>query len=130
MQLAKMRLPFSLGLGGPLGSGRQYYSWVAMRDVVAALQFARGHDALHGPMNVTSPHPVTNAQFTRTLGRVMRRPAVMPVPGFALRALVGELAQAELLSSKRVLPAALQHAGYTFLLPDLEDALRHALDAR
>lgn len=128
--LGKMRLPFSLGLGGPLGSGTQYYSWVSMEDVCGALLFALTHDQLKGPVNVTSPQPVTNAEFTRTLGRVLRRPAVIPVPAFALTALFGELAQAELLGSRRVLPAALQSAGFIFLLPSLEDALRHTLGRR
>ena len=125
--LGKMRLPFSLGLGGPLGSGRQYWSWVAMEDVLGALLYALTHDDLRGPVNVTSPEPVTNAEFTRTLGRVLRRPAILPVPAFALTTLFGEMAEAELLSSKRVLPAALQQAGFTFVLPRLEDALRHTL---
>lgn len=125
--LGRMRLPFSLGLGGPLGSGRQYFSWVGMEDVIGALLFALTRDDLRGPMNVTGPTPVTNAEFTRTLGRVLRRPAVLPVPGFALSALFGEMAEAELLSSKRVMPAVLQSHGFTFLLPTLEEALRHTL---
>lgn len=128
--LGKMRLPFSLGVGGPLGSGRQYYSWVGMEDVLGALLFALTRDDLRGPMNVTGPTPVTNAEFTRMLGRVLRRPAFMPVPGFALRTLFGEMAEAELLSSKRVIPAVLQQHGFTFLLPTLEDALRHTLGRR
>lgn len=131
--LGKMTLPFRLGLGGPLGSGRQYYSWVGMEDVLGALLFALTHDAVRGPMNVTAPTPVTNAEFTRTLGRVLRRPAVLPVPAFGLSLLFGEMAEAELLSSKRVLPAVLQQHGFTFLLPTLEQALRHTLgrhDAR
>ena len=125
--LGKMRLPFSLGLGGPLGSGRQYYSWVGMEDVLGALLFALTRDDVRGPMNVTAPTPVTNAEFTRTLGRVLRRPAFIPVPGFALSLLFGEMAEAELLTGKRVLPAVLQQHGFTFLLPTLEEALRHTL---
>lgn len=128
--LGKMRLPFSLGLGGPIGSGTQYYSWVGMEDVLGALLFAVTHEALRGAVNVTSPNPVTNAEFTRTLGRVLRRPAVIPVPAFALRAAFGELADAELLSSKRVVPAALEQAGFSFRHPHLEDALRRALAER
>lgn len=128
--LARMRLPFSLGIGGPLGSGRQYYSWVSMEDALAALLHAVTHPDLHGPMNVTSPRPVTNGEFTRTLGKVLRRPAFIPVPAMALRAMFGEMAQSELLSSKRVLPRALEHTGFTFLLPHLEDALRQALGRR
>ena len=125
--LGKMRLPFSLGLGGRLGSGEQIYSWVAMADVVGALTLALEREALQGPVNVTAPHPVSNAEFTRTLGRVLQRPTVIPVPAFALRAAVGELADAELLSSKRVLPQALEAAGYRFAHPHLEDALRATL---
>ncbi len=125
--LGKMRLPFSLGLGGPLGPGTQYYSCVSMDDVLGALLFALTRDDVAGAINVTSPEPVTNAEFTRTLGRVLRRPAIIPVPAFALTTLFGEMARAELLSSKRVIPAALQSAGFVFALPRLEDALRRAL---
>jgi uncharacterized protein (TIGR01777 family) len=128
--LAQMRLPFSLGLGGPVGSGRQYYSWVAMADLLGAVATAIDCDDLRGPVNVTSPEPVPNAEFTRALGRVLHRPAVMPIPAFALRLLFGEIADAELLSSKRVLPEALLAAGYSFVLPRLEDALRAALATR
>ena len=126
--LGKMRLPFSLGLGGRLGSGQQIYSWVAIADVAGALTLAIEHDRLQGPVNVTAPYPVSNADFTRTLGRVLHRPAILPVPAFALRAAVGELADAELLSSKRVLPQALEAAGYQFAHPLLEGAVRAALD--
>ena len=125
--LARMRLPFSLGLGGPLGSGTQYYSWVAMDDVVRALLFVLTHPAVIGPVNVTAPEPVTNAAFTRALGRALHRPAIIPVPAFALTTLFGELAEAELLGSKRVLPAALQRAGFNFLYPHIESAFRHVL---
>lgn len=126
--LGTMRLPFSLGLGGPVGGGRQYYSWVGIHDVVRALLLAITQPQLHGPVNVTAPHPVTNAEFTRTLARVLRRPAFLPVPGIALTALFGEFAEAELLASKRVIPAALQRAGFTFAHAQLEDALRFTLD--
>ncbi|BCS31362.1 hypothetical protein TBR22_A05620 [Luteitalea sp. TBR-22] len=125
--LGKMRLPFSLGVGGRLASGEQYYSWVGMEDVLGSILFALTHDTIVGPMNVTSPHPVTNAEFTRTLGRVLHRPTIFPVPGFVLTTLFGEMAEAELLSSKRVLPAALTTAGYVFSHPRLEDALRFTL---
>ena len=125
--LGKMRLPFSLGVGGRLGSGTQYYSWVGMEDVLGSLLFALTHESLHGPMNVSAPNPVTNAEFTRTLGRVLRRPTILPVPAIALTTLFGEMAQAELLASKRVVPAALLDAGYRFVHPHLEDALRFTL---
>ncbi len=126
--LGTMRLPFSLGLGGRLGSGEQWYSWVGIQDVVRALLYAITQPQLHGAMNVTAPHPVTNAEFTQTLARVLRRPAVLPVPGFVLRALVGEMADAELLASKKVLPAALQGAGFSFVHP--QPGGRAALHAR
>lgn len=125
--LGKMMLPFRLGLGGRLGPGTQYWSWVGIEDVIDALLFALTHDEVSGPINVTAPYPVTNAEFTRELGRVLHRPTVVPVPGFLLTALLGELADAELLSSKRVMPAALQQAGFSFKHPQLEDALRFTL---
>ena len=125
--LGRMTLPFRLGLGGRLGPGTQYWSWVGIADVLGALLFAAAPDQVRGPINVTAPHSVTNAEFTQILGRVLHRPAVMPVPAVVLRAVIGEMAQAELLSSKRVLPAALQRAGFEFLHPRLEDALRYTL---
>ncbi len=125
--LGKMRLPFSLGLGGRLGPGTQFYSWVGMTDVLRAVLLALTRDDVAGPINVTAPTPVTNAEFTRTLAHVLHRPAALPMPAGVLEALVGEMARAELLSSKRVLPRALQQAGFTFTHPILEDALRAAL---
>ena len=125
--LVKMMLPFRLGLGGRLGPGTQYWSWVGIEDVLGALLFALTRDEISGPINVTAPLAVTNAEFTRTLGVVLRRPTVFPVPGVLLKALVGEMAEAELLSSKRVTPAALQQAGFTFKHPRLEHALRFTL---
>lgn len=125
--LGAMLLPFRLGVGGRLGSGTQYFSWVSMKDVLDVVGHMLVDDRLEGPVNVTAPNPVTNAEFTRTLGHVLHRPAVIPVPGFALRALIGEIADAELLGGKRVLPAALEAAGYRFRHPDLEGALRAAL---
>lgn len=125
--LGKMRLPFLLGLGGRLGPGAQFYSWVSMTDVLRALLLALTRDDVSGPINVTAPTPVTNTEFTRTLARVLNRPAVIAMPAAALEALVGEMARAELLSSKRVLPRALQQAGFTFTHPTLEEALRAAL---
>lgn len=125
--LGKMLLPFRLGLGGRLGPGTQHWSWVGIADVLGALSFAIAHDEIRGPINVTAPHSVTNAEFTQTLARVLSRPAVFPVPAFALRAAIGEMADAELLSSKRVFPAALQRAGYEFRHTHLEEALRATL---
>lgn len=124
--LAKMLPPFRLGLGGPLGDGRQWFSWVALDDVVGIIQFVLATETLRGPVNAVAPHPVTNAEFTKTLGRVLRRPTIFPVPAFALRLLLGEMADGLLLSSTRVEPAALAAAGYRFHDPELEPAL-HAL---
>jgi uncharacterized protein (TIGR01777 family) len=124
--LAKMLLPFRLGLGGRLGSGRQWMSWIHLDDLVALIRFALGEGSLTGPVNATAPEPVTNAEFTRELGRALGRPAVLPVPAFALRLLYGEMAEV-LLSSQRVLPAAAQAAGFSFRHARLAPALRHLL---
>lgn len=125
--LAKMVTPFRLGVGGPLGSGRQWFSWISLDDVVGVIQFALATESLRGPVNVVAPRPVTNAEFTQVLGRVLRRPAVLPVPAFALRLLLGEMADGLLLASTRVEPAALAAAGYRFRHPELEPALKMLL---
>lgn len=125
--LAKMLTPFKLGLGGKIGDGRQYMSWVALDDVVGALHHAVANASLSGPANLTAPNPVTNADFTATLGRVLHRPTVFPMPAFAARLAFGEMADALLLSSTRVAPQALESAGYRFQYPSLEPALRHLL---
>jgi uncharacterized protein len=125
--LGRMLPPFRLGLGGPLGSGRQYMSWLAIDDVVGAIHHAMMTETLSGPVNATAPHPVTNRDFAATLGRVLDRPAVLPVPAGALRLAFGEMADVAILSSARVLPARLQESGYAFRYPDLESALRFVL---
>ena len=125
--LAKILTPFRLGLGGRLGSGKQWFSWVTLEDVVGAIQFALATESLRGPVNVVAPQPVTNAEFTQVLGRVLQRPVALPVPAFALRLLLGEMADALLLASARVEPAALIAAGYRFCHPELEPALRALL---
>jgi uncharacterized protein (TIGR01777 family) len=125
--LAKMLPAFRLGVAGPLGGGRQWMSWIALDDAVAALVAAVERDALRGAVNVVAPAPVTNAEFTRTLARLLRRPAMIPVPALALRLLFGELADAALLASQRVRPAVLERAGFGFRHPTLEEALRRAL---
>jgi hypothetical protein len=125
--LKKMLLPFRLGLGGPIGDGRQFMSWVSIDDVTGVLLHAARSQALAGPVNTVAPHPVTNREFTRTLARVLSRPAVFPMPAFAARLAFGELADAILLSSQRVEPARLKAGGYEFRHPRLEDALRHLL---
>jgi uncharacterized protein (TIGR01777 family) len=125
--LAQMLPLFRLGLGGTVGDGRQYLSWVDIEDAVAALLFLLSQGELAGPVNVTSPNPVTNQQFTRTLARVLGRPAFLRVPAFALRLLLGQMADETLLSGQRVLPRKLQGAGFQFRYPELEGALRHLL---
>ena len=125
--LAKMLLPFRLGVGGKIGDGRQYVSWISLEDAVAALIYAVENDALRGPVNLTAPQPVTNAELTRTLGRVLRRPTLLPLPAFAAKLLLGELAEEGLLASQRVRPTRLLEAGFEFAYPELEGALRHAL---
>jgi len=125
--LARLLPVFRLGLGGSLGSGRQYMSWVDMDDLVQAVLFLLSREEFSGPVNVTSPNPVTNAEFTRTLARVLGRPALFRVPAFALQVLLGEMAREALLSGQRVLPARLQAAGFKFRYPELEASLRHAL---
>jgi uncharacterized protein (TIGR01777 family) len=125
--LAKMLLPFRLGAGGRLGHGRQWMSWVALDDVIGAFHHALVTPELQGPVNVVAPNPVTNAEFTRTLGRVLRRPTIVPAPAFGVRALLGEMADELLLASMRALPRRLQQTGYAFAQPELEGALRHQL---
>ncbi len=125
--LARMLPPFRLGLGGPLGSGRQWMSWIALDDAVSAVQHALLTDSLDGPVNATSPNPVTNREFSATLGRVLRRPAVLPVPALALKLAFGEMAEVALLGSQRMVPKKLLESGFAFRYPELEIALRHLL---
>ena len=125
--LKKMLLPFSLGLGGRIGTGAQFMSWITLDDVVGATYHALNTGSLVGPVNMVAPTPVTNSEFTRTLARVLRRPALAPVPAFAARLAFGEMADALLLASARVVPNRLQGSGYRFRHPELEGALRHLL---
>lgn len=127
--LEKLLLPFRLGAGGVVGSGRQVMSWVALDDVVGALHFLLFADGLSGPVNVTAPGPVTNAEFTRTLGRVLHRPTIAPLPALAVKGIFGEMGDALLLEGARVLPAKLTAAGFAFVAPDLEGAFREMLGA-
>jgi uncharacterized protein (TIGR01777 family) len=121
--LPKMMLPFRLGLGGRIGTGRQWVSWVALRDVLGLLSLALADRGLRGPLNVTAPEPVRNARFAAELGKSMRRPAFLPAPAPALRLVMGEMADALLLASQRVLPEAAGRAGYRFRDPTLAAAL-------
>ena len=125
--LRRMLTPFRLGGGGPLGSGRQWMSWVHVADVVGAIRMALERDDLSGPINVVSPAPVRNAEFSHALGHVLHRPSFLRAPAFALRLALGEMADALLLSSQRVIPARLQAAGYQFRFPSLDAALADLL---
>jgi uncharacterized protein (TIGR01777 family) len=125
--LAAMLPAFRLGLGGPLGSGKQWMSWVAIDDVADAVDHVLINDEIVGPVNVTSPEAVTNETWTRTLGRVLGRPTVLRVPAFALRLLPGNMADEALLASARVIPRRLRETGYAFQEPSLEGAFRKAL---
>ena len=118
---------FRLGVGGRLGSGRQWFTWIALDDEVGAIEHLIGADDVSGPVNLTSPQPVTNAEFTRALGRVLHRPALLPAPAFALRLLLGGVADGALLASQRALPSRLEQSGYRFVAPELEQALALAL---
>lgn len=125
--LAKMLPPFKLGLGGVIGSGRQYFSWIALDDLVSAIVFALETESLVGPVNAVAPGAVTNRQFTKTLGRVLGRPTIFPMPAFAARLAFGEMADEMLLGGVRVAPHELTAANFQFALPTLEPALRHLL---
>ncbi|WP_029108736.1 TIGR01777 family oxidoreductase [Mycobacterium sp. URHD0025] len=117
---------FSLGLGARLGNGRQYIPWISLEDEVRAVLFAMSTESLSGPVNLTGPAPVTNAEFTAALGRALNRPTPVMVPGFALRTLLGELADEGLLVGQRAIPAALEHAGFTFHHKTVREALAYA----
>ena len=125
--LAPLRLPFRLGLGGPLGSGRQWMSWIALDDLIAAIRHVLSRDDLRGAVNAAAPGAVTNREFTRTLARVLCRPAILRVPAVVLRVVLGEMADEALLASTRVEPRRLVASGFTFRDPELEPALRHVL---
>jgi uncharacterized protein len=124
--LERMLLPFKLGVGGPIAGGRQYMSWIHLDDEVAALIFCLDESGARGPVNITAPEPATNRDFSRALGRVLRRPALAPVPGLAVRALFGDMASV-VTTGQRVVPRRLQELGYAFRQPDLEPALRSAI---
>ncbi len=126
--LDKQLLPFKMGLGGKVGSGEQYLSWISLDDEVAAIRHVLDTDALEGPVNLTAPTPVTNAEFTKALGAVLGRPTVLPVPKLALTTMFGKEMVAEMLfAGQRVLPAKLQASGFTFVDDEIEVALRRIL---
>ena len=125
--LAEMLTPFKLGVGGVVGSGRQWMSWISLEDVVGAINFALENDELSGPINVVAPNPVTNKEFTRTLGEVIHRPTILPLPQFAVKLAFGEMGDALLLDSTRVIPERLANAGYKFKFENLKLAVQNAL---
>jgi uncharacterized protein len=125
--LPRMLTPFRMGVGGRLGSGRQWMSWISLDDAVGTLRFALSSESLRGPVNTVAPNPVRNAEFTATLARALHRPAIFPAPAFALKLALGEMAGPLLLSSQRVRPAILQRAGYRFQHEQLDSALAYAL---
>jgi hypothetical protein len=125
--LRTMLTPFKLGLGGVVGGGAQFWSWIALDDVVGAVEHLLDHQRLSGPVNLVTPQPQTNRSFTRTLGRVLRRPTFLPLPALGARLILGRMADATLLASARVLPGVLLDGGYAFRWPELEPALRAML---
>lgn len=128
--LGQMLLPFKLGLGGPIGSGQQWMSWIALDDAVGLLHHAIQTDTMAGPVNATAPHPVRNGDFGRALGTALSRPAIAPLPGFVVKTLFGEMGQALLLEGQKVLPEVALAHGFRFLYPDLPGALGHVLGNR
>lgn len=125
--LPQMIRPFRLGLGGRIGSGKQWLSWISLEDVIGVVRFALSNSALQGPLNTVAPSPLRNADFAHIAGCVLHRPAVLPAPKFALRLALGEMADALLFSSQRAIPETLRQANYSFKFPELEAALRFIL---
>lgn len=125
--LAKMLPPFRMGIGGRIGDGKQWMSWIALDDVVSIIEFVIANESLSGPINVVAPNPVRNAEFTSALGKALSRPTFVPVPAFGARLAFGEMADALLLSSQRVEPERLKEAGYKFQFPELRAALKKVL---
>jgi uncharacterized protein (TIGR01777 family) len=126
--LPRIAFPFRLGLGGPIGDGRHWLSWIDLEDLIRMVQHVLARDDTSGPINAVSPRPVTHADFSRALARVLGRPALVRVPGWLLRAVLGEMGRELLLFSQRVVPARLVAGGFTFGHPGIEEALRHAFE--
>ena len=124
--LSKMIAPFSLGLGGKVGTGKQYWSWISLDDVVGILMYCL-ENPISGPVNVVAPESATNLEFTKALGKVLKRPTIFPLPAFVVSLLMGEMGRQLLLGGARVSAAKIKSEGYKFKYPDLEDAMRHAL---
>lgn len=125
--LAKMLTPFKMGVGGVIGSGTQYFSWITLDDIIAATLHVLAHPEVTGPVNFTAPHPVNNREFTKTLGKVLGRPTIFSMPAFAARLAFGEMANEMLLGGQKVIPARLEESGYPFQHRELEPALRFLL---
>lgn len=126
--LDKMLMPFKLGVGGVVGSGKQWMPWIALDDLIGVIHFALENDELKGPINTVAPEMVTNEEFTKTLGKVLNRPTILPIPEFAIKLLFGEMGETLLLQGQRMEPKRLQDAGFEFQFPNLESALKHALN--
>ena len=122
--LSKLLTPFKMGMGGKVGSGKQHISWIALDDAVSAIKLAIDRQTIDGPLNVVSPNPVTNEEFTKTLGHVLNRPTALAMPAFAARLAFGEMADEMLLASQKVMPKKLTSAGFQFQYPQLEAAMR------
>ncbi len=125
--LGKMLAPFKMGVGGRIGDGRQWMSWIDVQDMVGAIHHILKTDLLHGPVNMVAPKPVTNTEFTKTLARVLSRPAILPMPAFAVKLAFGEMGETVLLGSQRVEPAQLVTSGYPFRFSDLQSSLENVL---
>jgi len=125
--LAKMLTPFKMGVGGRIGSGRQWMSWIDIEDMIGAILHVLNSDTLRGPVNMVAPMPVTNSEFTKTLAGALSRPAIFPMPAFAVKLAVGEMGETVLLGSQRVDPAQLLHSGYQFRFNDLQGSLENLL---
>jgi uncharacterized protein len=125
--LATMLTPFKLGVGGVVGSGKQWMSWISLDDVIAIINYALQNENIRGAVNVVSPNPATNEEFTKTLGEVLYRPTFLPLPEFAVSMLFGEMGDALLLASTKVIPKRLQNAGFEFKYPNLKEAVEHAV---
>ena len=125
--LATMLTPFRLGVGGVIGSGKQWMSWISLDDEIAVINFAIGNEILRGAVNAVSPNPVTNEEFTKTLGEILYRPTFLPLPEFAVSMVFGEMGDALLLASTKVIPKRLEDAGFEFKYPQLKSAIEHAI---
>lgn len=128
--LEKMLTPFKFGVGGRVGSGKQWMSWITLEDLIGIIHFALENEKLSGVVNATAPNPATNAEFTKTFGKVLHRPAILPVPEFAVKLMFGEMGETLLLQGARVLPERLLENGFEFKFPNLEEAMKSVLDKK